>query len=168
VKLTKQVFDRLVLAVKAGNYRDAAAAYAGVGRSTFFLWLKRGKEQKGRMYVELLQAIEQAELEAEASMVMVWRTHMKSDYRAIRDFLERRYQKRWTKTEKVVHEGAVPVASEGSDSVLNRIVDSPETLAKYNDFLSSLSQDLGRQSGGPGPASQPREMGPGSAPEDSQ
>lgn len=149
MKLTPQIHDRLVLAARAGNYREAMAAYAGVARSTFFLWLQRGKAKKGKEYVKLLTAIEQAEMEAEAQMVMVWRTHMKSDYRAIRDFLERRYYQRWGKRETVTHEGAVPVAGSGApDSILGRIANDPVAMSKYNDLLSALSETSRRESGG--------------------
>jgi len=96
-KLTPEVTKRLVEAIRAGNYYEAACAYAGIGYSTFRVWMIKGEKAKSGKYREFIEAIKKAEYEAEARMVALWQEHMPEDYRAIRDFLERRYPERWGK-----------------------------------------------------------------------
>lgn len=117
--------------------------------------MAKGREQNApREYRQFVQDVEQAELEAEASAVLLWRLHMKTDYRAIRDFMERRYPTRLARKEHVVHEGGVPVADPAANTLLGRLADDPVALTKYNDFLSALSASAGAQSGWPRPPSQ--------------
>jgi len=91
------VQKRLCDAIRAGNYYEAACAYAGIDYSTFRRWMKKGEEQKRGKYREFCEAVTRAELEAEARLVAQWQQHMPNDYRAIRDFLERRFPERWSK-----------------------------------------------------------------------
>ena len=56
-----------------------------------------GEEAKRGKYREFWEAVTRAELEAEARLVAQWQQHMPNDYRAIRDFLERRFPERWGK-----------------------------------------------------------------------
>ncbi len=94
-KLTPEITKRLTEAIRAGNYYEAACAYAGIAYSTFREWMVRGEKAKSGKYREFVEAITQAEYEAEVRMVALWQKHMPEDYRAIRDFLERRYPDRW-------------------------------------------------------------------------
>jgi transposase len=96
-KLTPEVQERICQAIRAGNYYEAACAYAGIGYSTFRAWMIKGEKAKSGKYREFMEAVTRAEHEAEARMVALWQKHMPEDYRAIRDFLERRYPERWGK-----------------------------------------------------------------------
>lgn len=78
---------------------------------------------------------------------------MKTDYRAIRDFLERRYPQRWGRTERIIHEGGMPVVPP-TDETLTRLASHPHALEKYNEFLAAFAQTVGSQSGGTGSPSQ--------------
>lgn len=140
--------NRFITAIKAGNYRNAACAYAGIGETTLARWIEKGKAKNPPPeYEAFVKDLEQAELEAEAGAVLLWRVHMKDDYRACRDFLERRYPARWGRREHVVHEGGgVPVAVMNPDHALQKIVNDPETFKRYNDFLASLSKSYGPDS----------------------
>ena len=72
-KLTPAVQARIVLALADGHYLEHAAASAGVGRSTAFRWLARGRRErtwraggeKARRsetrYLDFLDAVETAE-----------------------------------------------------------------------------------------------------------
>ncbi|HXF72327.1 MAG TPA: hypothetical protein VNO79_06935 [Actinomycetota bacterium] len=42
-KLSPEVQARICQAIRAGNYRETAARYAGIGISTFYAWLQRGE-----------------------------------------------------------------------------------------------------------------------------
>src|SRR5580765_2035091 len=47
-KLTDEVVDKIVLAVRGGS-TFKAAMYAGVGETTFHTWLSRGHEERRRL-----------------------------------------------------------------------------------------------------------------------
>ncbi len=94
-KLTPEITKRLTEAIRAGNYYEAACAYAGIHYSTFRKWMQKGETAKSGKFREFFEAVTRAEYEAEVRMVALWQKHMPEDYRAIRDFLERRYPDRW-------------------------------------------------------------------------
>jgi len=146
--------QRFITAIKAGNYQNAACAYAGIGETTILRWMELGRKSNSpKEYKDLVAAVEQAELEAEANAVLQWRIHMKTDYRAIRDFMERRYPRRWGRTEKIIHEGGVPVTGPAPDSVLGKITGNATAMATYNDLLVVLSNATRPQPSGTGHSS---------------
>lgn len=109
-KLTPEVIKRLTEAIRAGNYYEAACGYAGIGYSTFRAWMVRGEKAKSGKYWEFVEAITRAEYEAEVRMVAQWQKHMPEDYRAIRDFLERRYPDRWGRRNlNIEHSGEIGI-----------------------------------------------------------
>ena len=44
--LTPAVQARIVQAIVGGNDNKVAAAYAGIGESTFYAWLERGRKER--------------------------------------------------------------------------------------------------------------------------
>jgi transposase len=109
-KLTPEVQERICQAIRAGNYYEAACAYAGIGYSTFRAWMLKGEKAKSGKYREFMEAVTRAEYEAEVRMVAQWQKHMPEDYRAIRDFLERRYPDRWGRRNlNIEHSGEVGI-----------------------------------------------------------
>jgi transposase len=109
-KLTPQVQQRLVEAIRAGNYYEAACGFAGIHYSTFRNWMIRGEKAKSGKYKQFFEAIIRAEQEAEVRMVAQWQKHMPEDYRAIRDFLERRHPERWgRKRLDIEHSGNIGI-----------------------------------------------------------
>ena len=57
--------------------------------------MQKGETAKSGKFREFFEAVTRAEYEVEVRMVALWQKHMPEDYRAIRDFLERRYPDRW-------------------------------------------------------------------------
>lgn len=47
-KLTGDLGDKICVAIRQGATLDAAAAYAGVARSTFYDWIRRGRQPSAR------------------------------------------------------------------------------------------------------------------------
>ncbi|MGI5873021.1 MAG: hypothetical protein ACOX8T_13440 [Bacillota bacterium] len=107
-KLTSEVKARLVQAIEAGNYYEAACGYAGITYTTFRNWMIKGENAKSGKYREFFEAITRAETVAEVRMVAQWQQHMPEDYRAIRDFLERRFPDRWGRKDKLQQEISGP------------------------------------------------------------
>ena len=100
-KLTPVVHERVVQAIRAGNYAEAAARAAGISPSTYYRWLERGAEEKRGIYRDFSDAVEQAEADAEVHAAAVIRKAMSDDWRAALAYLERRHPERWRRREKL-------------------------------------------------------------------
>jgi hypothetical protein len=128
-KLTPDVLKRITDALKSGNYRDTAAAYAGIGVSTLALWMQKGraaidrintektrtigKGKNGRTiepkptaqeqpYVDLVDAVKGAESEAEARMVMVvQKAAIGGEWTAAMTYLERKFPEKWGRKDRL-------------------------------------------------------------------
>lgn len=100
-KLTPEVKERLLQAIRAGNYYDTACAYASIDYSTFRRWITRGEKARSGMYHDFCEAVKKAEYEAEARLVAQWQQHMPGDWKAIATFLERRHPDKWGRRDRV-------------------------------------------------------------------
>jgi transposase len=110
-KLTPEVRQRIVAALRAGNYAKPAAESAGVSEATYYRWLDRGRKQKRGIYREFHDDVRRAEADAEVEAVARWRKAFPDNWRAIATYLERRYPERWRRRESREHtgEGGGPV-----------------------------------------------------------
>lgn len=98
-KLTPERQARLCEAIGAGLPRERAAEWAGIGSSTFFRWLERGRTATSGRYREFWEAVEQAELRTELLAVGTIVSAIQSgDWRAAESFLKRRHPERWGNT----------------------------------------------------------------------
>jgi hypothetical protein len=100
-KLTPELTKRLVDAIKAGNYFETACSYVGIDYSTFRKWMVKGEKAKAGVFFDFFHTIKKAESEAEYRMVAQWQTQIADDWKASRDFLERRYPDRWGRKQEV-------------------------------------------------------------------
>lgn len=97
-KLSDEVRDRIVQALRAGNYAEAACQSAGISPSTFYRWMERGERDEG-IYRAFREAVKRAEADAEVHAVAVLRKAMGGDWRAAVAYLERRHPTRWRRGE---------------------------------------------------------------------
>jgi len=88
-KLTPEVQEKIVTAIRAGNYAQVAAVYAGIGERTFYRWMEQGKRAKAGCYRQFWQAVKAAEGEAEVRAVAIIQKKMPDDWRAAMSYLER-------------------------------------------------------------------------------
>jgi uncharacterized Fe-S cluster-containing radical SAM superfamily protein len=56
-KLTPEVQEKICNAIRAGNYYEAACAYAGIDYSTFRRWMIKGEKAKKGKYHEFCEAV---------------------------------------------------------------------------------------------------------------
>lgn len=102
-KLTPECQARIVEAVAAGNYYEAACSYGGIDRVTFDRWMKRGDREPGP-YRVFRNAIQDAEARAEVRIVAQWQAQIPDNWQAARDFLARRFPERWGSKDKMTVE----------------------------------------------------------------
>jgi transposase len=96
IKLTPEIQDRIVQAVKAGNYIETASAYAGIAKSTLYEWLKKGTEEEKGPFYEFSNAIKKALAEAEMRDVAIIDEVAKNgNWTASAWRLERKFPERW-------------------------------------------------------------------------
>jgi len=130
-KLTPEASQRIVAAIRAGNYAEVAATAAGISPSTFYRWIERGQKQRSGIHRDFSEAVRKAEGEAEVEAVARVRKAMPSDWRACMTYLERRYPKRWRRREVREHtgEGGGPVR------VSEAMLTDPETRKALREVL---------------------------------
>jgi len=105
-KLTKEVTNRICLAIRAGNYAKVAAAMAGVSETTYYKWLDlSNKPNAKKEYKEFRESIEQAEAEAEvAAIARIRQAADNGDWKAAGWYLERKHGERWGRNDKIRQE----------------------------------------------------------------
>jgi len=59
-KLNIELQNKICEWIQAGNYDYISARACGIGKTTFYLWLKKGQEQKTGKYRDFLNAITRA------------------------------------------------------------------------------------------------------------
>lgn len=96
-KLTAEVAEAIVKAVRAGCPRALAARTARVSEPTFYRWLAKGRQKDKGPERELLEEIEQAEAKAHMHAVACWLSAMKRDWRACESYLARRDPEQWSR-----------------------------------------------------------------------
>ena len=106
-KWTSETRQAVIVAVRAGNYLNTAAAYAKVSYVTLNRWLRRGEaaEYRRQEGEELSPAeaefadfyLDYREAEAQMEMVIVknWRDVARTDWKAGSAFLSRRLPEKW-------------------------------------------------------------------------
>jgi transposase len=114
-KLTPQVQARIVQAIVGGNDITVAAAYAGIGKTTFYEWLERGRKEAARLaassrakpkdsetpFAEFADAIQKAQADAETrNVALIAKAAQDGTWTAAAWWLERKYPERWGRKER--------------------------------------------------------------------
>lgn len=148
-KLTPKVQQKLVDAIKSGNYYDAACSYAGIDYSTFRRWMEKGEQQRKGKFRDFCEAIKKAEAEAEIRIVALWQKQIPENWQAARDFLERRYPERWGRKDKVQaelqHSGQVTTKHEQQYHVIQQLVNQDDAVAER--LLAAFRGQRNQESG---------------------
>jgi transposase len=125
-KLTPEVQDRIVAALRAGNYQETAARYAGISEDTFYEWLKRGKEEPGSAYSEFSEAVEKAKADAEVrDVALIDKAAHDGSWQAAAWKLERKFPNKWGRVNRTEISGpdgaAVKVDIDAKASLLQKL-----------------------------------------------
>jgi hypothetical protein len=118
--LNPELQDRIVELIRLGNYSEDAAGAVGIGRTTFFLWMARGKAEAERLklipdakpieletpYVEFMNAVEKARDEATArNVAIIQKSASNGTWQAAAWWLERTRQNTYGRKERIEHTG---------------------------------------------------------------
>jgi hypothetical protein len=94
-KICPEIIEKIQSAILAGSYVETAAAFAGISKDTFYIWLKKGAAANSGIYYEFSDAIKRAMAEAELRDVMVINRAAQTTWQAAAWKLERKYPNRW-------------------------------------------------------------------------
>ncbi len=101
MKLTRLRIDKLIELIKKGYTVHAACASAGVGRVTYYKWIKQGKADADRGSQSLQRQLFDGALDAEALHEQTHLDHIieasTKTWQASAWYLERRYPERYGK-----------------------------------------------------------------------
>jgi len=103
--LTPVVREKILRALRRGNFRRAAAAYARIGTSTLDHWIMEGKRNPDSELGEFRRAVLEAEGDAEMESVRRIRFHAREDWKAAAFWLERKRPKTWGKKPPLTLQG---------------------------------------------------------------
>lgn len=94
-KLTPELQNEICRVIRAGNYIETAAAYAGISKTTLYDWMRKGRAQKRGKYRDFVTAVEKALAEAEIRDVMIIAKAAEENWQAAAWRLERKFPERW-------------------------------------------------------------------------
>jgi hypothetical protein len=90
-RLNSEVVGRYLMAIRAGNFREPAARFAGIGPATMYRWMRDPRPEYAAFRMALLQCEAEVEVEVIGNLMRLSRTCT----RAGRFLLERRWPERW-------------------------------------------------------------------------
>jgi transposase len=93
-KLTDEVHKQIVAHLRIGAYVETAAAAAGIVKSTFYDWLRRG-ETGEEPFASFSADVARVTAEVEIELLCEVRTGDKDRWRSAMTLLERKFPKRW-------------------------------------------------------------------------
>lgn len=108
-KFAPKVVKKLLKALRNGATYTAACSYAGISYYTFNKWLKKGEQAKRGKFRRFFEEVQEAEHEAELKCIQAWMSQIPNDWRAAKDFLERRFPDRWGKRDTTTIEHKEPL-----------------------------------------------------------
>ena len=147
--ITPEITEAIATSIRLGNYSEHAAAAAGIGKSTFWNWLERGKREKERLetidgaepredetpFVEFLDAIEKAKAEAVARNIgIIQKAASVGSWQAAAWWLERTQAQLYGRKQQVALEGvqggtpvALSVDTKDLEDKVTRILQNRDT-----------------------------------------
>lgn len=102
-KLTAEVQDRIVGALRAGSYQETAARYAGISPKTFYEWMNRGEsdDPEQTLFREFREAVERAKADAEIrDLLLIDKAANDGSWQAAAWKLERKFPHRWGRLQR--------------------------------------------------------------------
>jgi hypothetical protein len=136
LKLTPELQTRICDLLRLSGRVDASAVAVGISRDTFYLWMKKGREQSSGVYHDFVEAVEQAQAEGETECVKIIRKAAARDWHAAITLLERRHPKQWGKRT------FVDIDAARVEKALER-VRARVPAAAYDALLQALADDEG-------------------------
>lgn len=150
LKLTQEVHDLLVNALRVGITKKSACKYAGIDESTLYKWLELGAQEE-QPYFELFKCLRKAEGEAIVRSMAVIETAARSGtWQAAAWRLERLYPDEYGRqvieqkvSGQVVHAHAwIERLQQGLDAKRHKLVAEPSQHAQSGDIVDVKAEHI--------------------------
>jgi hypothetical protein len=99
--ITKKQTETLLEALRKGSTYTLACKAAGISQSTFYKYMREGREQKTKTRIEFFEAVSNAECERADLMLERIEEGSRKDWKAAAWLLERRYNYRRDSTHEI-------------------------------------------------------------------
>ena len=108
-KLTPELESEIVELIKVGNYVETACAVAGIGKTTFYEWMKKANASvRYNKYVRFRNAVEKAQAWAEARDIAIITKASEKYWQAAAWKLERKFPDKFGRQKlEVEHSGKI-------------------------------------------------------------
>lgn len=118
--LTQETTDRLLSALRAGNFRNVAAEWAGISDRVFREWMAKGEASRRGPFVDFRRRVLEAERAAEIRAVGLVMKAAEEDPKHAEWWLERKFPERWGRRDKmeVSGSGGGPIQLGSGDSLM--------------------------------------------------
>jgi transposase len=150
-RLTDEVQERLVQLIEAGNTATVAAVSLGIGESTYYEWMRRGRKEKRGQFRRFYNAVKVARARGEIRLNSLLSLAAEKDWRAAAFYLERRNPKEWGQKNRLetTHKGDPkhPVAISGisqeqaGDELLRRLTETRERFLQAGNVTLRLERE---------------------------
>lgn len=167
-KLTPETRDRILLFVRNGNTKKAAAEAAGIDEATLYRWIQRGdagEHPYGQFVVDFRRAI--AEWQAGLVARIIQAATVEGKWQAAAWLLERRDPANWGLVQSVELSGKGGGAIEHVHELSRRVVEDAGAADLAHELLERVAGHAGRSRLDslpglldPGPAPAPAEQAP--------
>lgn len=117
-KFTPEARARIIEALRAGNYRHIAAAYAGIGERTFNTWMASTAPD----YLQFQREVMEAETFAHVTMVARVMKAAQRDAKHAQWWLERKFHDLWGRKDRIETR---QVDKDGNDAPVSGVLIAP-------------------------------------------
>ncbi len=172
-KCASDLQQKFVEALELGCHRSGACKYAGLSRSTFAEWMRRGARGEAP-FAEFRTAVETGEARAEVLATgVIFQAVRGGDWKAATEWLSRRYPDRWSRVDRFHHQLVIPVPA--AERMIHAVVWAVKRHVLDPEVRALIAEDLERELlgeveelGGPevNDAAAPMGLGPGRVAED--
>lgn len=100
VKLTPEVREKILMALRGGNWRSTAAGFAGIAKSTLRDWMAKGRQYPRSRFGTFRREVMEAEKQAEIRAVGLIMRAAGDDPKHAEWWLERKHHRRWGRRER--------------------------------------------------------------------
>jgi hypothetical protein len=155
-KLTPQITEEITKRLRVGCYAKMAAAAIGVPERSYYNWLERGQKaeklaetgkkipETEKIFWQFWQSVQQAEAEAEVTIVAMIFDQAKTDWRAGLEILARKYPERWAKKEYMDFKGSLEQQPNKGEEALKEFDEMFKDVprAKLSEIISEMTGKL--------------------------
>jgi len=140
-KLTPELHAEIIILLKAGNFVETTCGTVGINKSTFYDWIKKGKNPNHpkNKYRKFREAVEQAMAWSEARNVALITKLSEENWRAAAWMLSRKHPDKWGKKKYEDFDLDIKELDENPEII------SKEELAIIKEVLDSVASQSKKQ-----------------------